>query len=161
MNIKNSLKGLLNPGFITTLAATIITLIGFNRFIPKFIFDSIKTMGDPTLAIAMIVVGAQIYKLGKDAIKFNLNNILIAFNRLILIPFVLFLFSYLIKDYFSKEIIGIFMIVNVMPVSVISVSMAIRYNSDPELAAQHIVSNHLISIITIPVYIMLIKYFLL
>jgi len=95
-------------------------------------------MGDPTLAIAMIVVGAQIYKLGKDAIKFNLNNILIAFNRLILIPFVLFLFSYLIKDYFSKEIIGIFMIVNVMPVSVISVSMAIRYNSDPDLAAQNI-----------------------
>ncbi len=161
LNFKNSLIGLINPGFITTLAATIITLAGLNKFIPKLIFDSIKTMGDPTLAIAMIVVGAQIYKLGKDAIKFNLNNILIAFNRLILIPFVLFLFAYLIKDFFSKEIIGIFMIVNVMPVSVISVSMAIRYNSDPDLAAQHVVSNHLISIITIPVYIMLIKYFLL
>lgn len=160
VNFINSLKGLLNPGFITTLIATIITLLGINKFIPKLLFDAVKTIGDPTLVIAMIIAGAQVYKLGRDAIKFNLYNILMAFNRLILIPFVLFILSYLLKDYFSKEIIVIFMIVNVMPVSVISVSMAIRYNSDPDLAAQHVVSNHLISIITIPVYIMLIKYFL-
>lgn len=160
-NIKKSLTGLVNPGFITTLAATAITLVGINKFIPKLLLDGINTMGGPTLAIAMIVVGARIYNLGMNAIKFNLNNLLIAFNRLILIPFVLFLLSYLLKDFFPKEVIGIFMIVNVMPVSVISVSMAIRYNSDPDLAAQHVVSNHLISILTIPVYIMLIKHFLL
>ena len=160
-NIKKSLIGLLNPGFIITVVATIITLLGINKYIPKLLLDGINTMGSPTLAIAMIVVGARIYNLGKEAIKFNLNNILIAFNRLILIPFVLFLLSYLLKDFFPKEVIGIFMIVNIMPVSVISVSMAIRYNSDPDLAAQHVVSNHLISILTIPVYIMLIKHFLL
>jgi predicted permease len=161
LNIKESLKGLINPGLVTTLFAILITLVGINKFIPRLVFDVFKTMGEPTFAIAMIVVGAQIYKLSKEEFKFSLSNITIALNRLILIPLILFILSYYIKDFFPREVIGIFMIVNVMPVSIISVSMAIRFDSDPDLAAQHVVSNHLISIITIPVFIMLIEYFLL
>jgi malate permease and related proteins len=159
-NFKSSLKGLINPGLISTIAAVIIVIFGFNKFIPAVVNDVFKTIGSPTLPVSMIVAGAQIYKLGKNALKFDLFNILIGVNRLILIPGILFLLSLFLKNYFSKEIIGIFMIVNVMPVSIISVSMAIRYGSDPELASQNIVSNHILSMITIPVFIILIKFFL-
>ena len=118
-------------------------------------------MGNPTLPTAMIVAGAQIYKLGRNVLKFDLFNFLIGFNRLILIPGLLFLLSLGLKNYFSKEVIGIFMIVNIMPVSVISVSMALRFGSDPELASQNIVTNHILLVFTIPVFIFLIKIFLL
>jgi len=160
-DFKKSIMGLLNPGFITTLIAIIITLSGLNKFIPKIAEETFKTMGTPTLAVSMIVVGAKIYNLGKEAFKFDLYNVLIGVNRLLIIPGILFLIALLLKNYFPKEVLGIFMLVNVMPVSIISVSMALRFNSDANLAAQNIVSNHLISIFTIPAFIVLIKIFFL
>ena len=162
LSLLQSIKGLINPGLISTFSAILITITGLNGFIPSAVSDIFKTMGTPTVAISMIVAGAQIYKLGRNAFKFNLWNILLGLNRLILIPGILFVLSIFLKNIFDlpREVLGIFMIVNAMPVSIISVSMAMRYNSDSNLAAQGVVSNHLFSILTIPFFILLIEKFL-
>lgn len=154
---------LLSPGLIVTLISIIIVLLGLNKYIPDLAFDVTKTLGEPTITIAMLIAGARIYKLGINSLKFNLWNILLGFLRLVLIPAILFFVAVLLKKFFhlNKEVLLIFMLVNIMPVSINSVTMAISYKSNADLASQGVVFTHLFSIITVTVYVLLIQKFFL
>jgi malate permease and related proteins len=155
MNVKNSLKNVLSPGLIVTIIAMVLVLTGFNKLIPTIIKDLSDNIGKPTIIISMIVAGAQIYKLGVKAIKFDLWNISLGVIRLIIIPALLLFLSLFLKSKFgvSKDTLLIFMLVNIMPVSIVSVSFALKFNTAPECASQSVVFTHIFSILTIPFFI--------
>jgi hypothetical protein len=155
-------RRLLNPSLLAAVAGIILVLTGVSRFIPRMAIDLLETFGSPTVPIAMIVTGARIYKMGLGSLKFNLWNLSLAAVRLILVPGLLFVLTLIFKDslHLSREIILIFMVVNLMPVSVNSVSMSYQYGTSPDLAAQGVVSTHLFSIITIVIWLMLMTLFL-
>lgn len=162
IGLKGCLKNLLSPGLISTMIAIIVVISGMNKYIPKMLHTTLSTIGKPTLAVAMIITGARIYKLGRHALKFDKWNILLGFLRLVLIPLILFIFALILKVYFnvSREVLIIFSLVNIMPVSVNSVSLAMRFKSSPELAAQGVVFTHLFSVVTIVLNLLLIEKFL-
>ena len=93
------------------------------------------------------------------SLKFDRWNMGLIVVRLILVPLILFIVAWLLYVYcgVSRDIILVFSIVNLMPVSLNSVSMTIRFKSSPELAAQGIVSTTLVSSITIVAFLILFK----
>ncbi|MFC1503943.1 AEC family transporter [Spirochaetota bacterium] len=161
--LMGSIKNLLSIGLISTVCGITAVLTGFNTYIPKIAFDILNTIGSPTVPVAMIIAGARIYRLGKHALKFDSWNIILALIRLVIVPGILFLLTLFLKQYMHlrQEVIIIFMLVNIMPVSVNSVSLAMRFKSSPDLAAQGVVMTHVFSIITVTVYMLLIEYCLL
>jgi len=161
-DVSEMLKNLLSPALIATVLSIIVVLTGYNKLIPKNIFDFMEVLGSPTIPIAMMIAGARIYKLGFKALNFNFWNISLGLIRLIFVPAILFGFSFILKFFFhaSNEVLIIFMLVNIMPVSINSVSMALSYKSSPELAAEGVVFTHLFSIITVTIFIILIQAFL-
>jgi predicted permease len=163
LDLKIILSNLLSPGLIATVLAIIIVLTGLNNFIPKIGFDIFETLGSPTIPIAMIIAGGRIYSLGLNALKFNFWNISLGVLRLIIIPSILLSLSFLLKYLFnlSNDVLTIFMLVNIMPVSINSISMALSYKTSPDLASQGVIFTHIFSIITIPVFIVLMENILL
>ncbi len=159
IKLKEIPKRLLSTGLIATILAILTVLLKINAHIPKLIFNVLDVMGKPTVPVAMIIAGASIYKLGKNALKFNTWNISLGLLRLIIIPGLLFILTYFLKVYFNlpRETIIIFMLVNIMPVSINSISLAIRFKSSPDLAAQAVVFTHLFALLTIPIYIIMIE----
>jgi malate permease and related proteins len=158
-NAKDTIKNILSPGLIVTIVAVIFVLSGLNKFIPNIVKDLSDSIGKPTVIISMIVAGAQIYKLGAKAIKFDLWNISLGVIRLIIVPVILLFLSIILNSKFnvSKDTLLIFMLVNIMPVSIVSVSFALKFNTAPECASQSVVFTHLFSVLTIPVFIYIIQ----
>ncbi|MBN2440507.1 MAG: AEC family transporter [Spirochaetales bacterium] len=152
-------RNLLSPGLIATTGGIFLVMTGLNLHIPALISEAAGVLGSPALPVAMIIAGAQIYDMGKKALRFNMWNILTAIIRLVAVPGILLLVTFLLKTYtsISRDALVIFMLVNLMPVSLNSVSLAIRYKSDPGLATQGVVFTHLFSIITIAAFLPLIE----
>jgi malate permease and related proteins len=161
-DFKSIFKSLLSPALIATVASIIIVLLGFNKYIPKLVFDVFETLGMPTVAMALLVAGARIYALGIKVVRFDTWNISLGVFRLIVIPGILFIISLVMKFYFnvSHDILVIFMLVNIMPVSINSVSLAMKYNTSADIAAEGVVFTHLFSIITVTLYILLMQKYL-
>ncbi|MBN2509204.1 MAG: AEC family transporter [Spirochaetales bacterium] len=150
-------KRLLTPGLIATVAGITAVLTGISTRIPAFAMTMIGTIEKPILVVAMLIAGSRIYILGLKALKFDWWNIQIGLVRLVLVPAVLLAVTVLLKPYVKPDILIIFMLVNTMPASLFSISLAHKYHSSPELAAEGVVFTHVFGLITMPVFIFLIQ----
>jgi malate permease and related proteins len=161
-DFKSIFNSLLSPALIATVLSIVIVLLGINRYIPKLVFDVFETLGMPTVALALLVAGARIYALGLKVLRFDTWNISLGIFRLIVIPGILFAVSMFMKVYLnvSHDILVIFMLVNIMPVSINSVSLAMKYNSSADIAAEGVVFTHLFSIVTVMLYILIMQKYL-
>jgi len=75
------------------------------------------------------------------------------------VPGMLFVVSYYLPLYLNatRDAIVIFMLVNIMPVSVNSISLAVKCGSSAEYAAQGVVFTHVFAIATMTVFIVFIE----
>jgi len=155
-------KNLLSPGLIATVGGILLVVSGLSTLIPGFIKESLAALGAPAMTVSLMVIGAQIFGMGKDAIRFDAWNRWVVIIRLLLVPAVLFIVALVLKAFtpVSRDVLMIFMLVNLMPVSLNSVSMAYRFGSDPDLAARGVVLTHLFSVVTITLFLPVIEYFL-
>lgn len=144
---KDLLIGLLkNPGIIATISAIILVLTGINTRLPAAITITMDYLGAPTMAIAMLVAGSRIAGTGLKAVRVDPWNLLIALIRLVLVPLILLGLSLLVWEagWAGPETLMIFMLVNIVPVGVFSVSLANKYKASPELMAQSVALTHVI-----------------
>lgn len=161
-NFRKSMKQLLTPGLIITVLSILLVLTGLNVYIPTVVTDTIETTSGATIIVSLLVVGSQVYKMGGKALKFNAWNIQLALVRLVIVPLLLFGVALLLRRYtsVSRETLIIFTLVNSMPVSLNSVSLAVRFDSSPALATEGVVFTHLFSMVTILINVLLIRLFL-
>ncbi|WP_319560212.1 AEC family transporter [Marispirochaeta sp.] len=135
-----------NPGIIATISAIILVLTGINTRLPAAITITMDYLGAPTMAIAMLVAGSRIAGTGLKAVRIDPWNMLIALIRLVLVPLILLGLSLLVWEagWAGSETLMIFMLVNIVPVGVFSVSLANKYKASPELMAQSVAFTHVI-----------------
>ncbi|MDR1519414.1 MAG: AEC family transporter [Planctomycetota bacterium] len=154
---RQTLRHLYSPGMIATLAAIFCVLSGAGRLIPRLFLDVLATIGQPTLVLGMIVAGAQIYKLGRRALRFDLWNIATGLLRNLAIPAAMLGIALLFRGRLTREALVLFTLVGATPASINSIPMAMKYGSDPELAAQGVIFTHLLGIFTMAMFISLIR----
>jgi predicted permease len=112
------------------------------------------------MLLGLLIAGTQIYKLGRGALKFNGWNMLVGLTRNILVPGILFALAMLLRNSLSRETLTIFMVVGVTPASVNSVTLALKFNVAPNLAAEGVVFTHVLGIGTMIGFITLVEQFL-
>lgn len=145
----NPLKGLLSPAIIALILGIIFGITRTN--LPGFFMDGSKLLGNATVPLAMLVVGAMMVS-GRSKNKINIKEIsAIILCRLIIVP-VIFLVIAKSLSGISDLMRSIIVLQACMPSASSSPLLAKQYNGDYDLAASGVFFTTLVSIITIPIF---------
>jgi predicted permease len=154
VKLREILVHLASPGLLMTLASILLVVSGLNRQVPALVYETAGTLGAPTVAVSMMLVGTRIYRLGRHALVFNRWNISLGLLRLVAVPALIVASGVLLRRFghLDNDSLFIFLLVGMMPASLSSVSLAMAYKSSPDLAAQSIVFSHVFSLATITLF---------
>ncbi|MDP2939569.1 MAG: AEC family transporter [Candidatus Omnitrophota bacterium] len=140
---------ILSPPVLAILISLFLIMLGLNKFLPQFILKPLKLLGDCTLPLAMLVVGAglakiKIFKPNKIAIS------LLVFGKLIFLPFLALVILFLFK---VDPMVGFLILLQAAMPSATSLSLIARHHRlEEEFINQGIFITHVISLITIPLF---------
>lgn len=147
---KNDLKQeikkiLLNPSILAVCAGIILMIL--NLQLPDALLFSIKSIGNITGPLSMIIIGViisdvKIKKYIKDwTIYYGV------FMKLILIPLIVYLSSFLLDE--TSKVINTVIIMSAMPASAMTSILADTYHKEKDYAAVIVSATTLLSLISI------------
>nr|WP_281063510.1 AEC family transporter [Clostridium algifaecis] len=150
------MKGVaLNPAVIFTTLGFIMFM--FSIKLPYALNMAVSEIGAMTTPLSMIIVGAMLAEIKfKDIFRGTVVYYL-CFLRLILAPILSIIILKLIKA--DSLMLQISVVIEAMPVAVLSPILAQKYNSDKELASRSVFITTIVSMITIPIIISVLQYF--
>lgn len=146
-------KVLVNPNIISVFIGLI--LIVFSISIPSILESFCTAVGGMTTPLSMIVIGSILTQVEIKKIFKDLSLYYISLLRLLIIPLLIYLILTLLKvDSLVKSII---VISEAMPAATLCPILAQSYGGNVKYASQAVFITTLVSIITIPLVITLLK----
>ena len=144
---KEIIKALLNPSVIAVYIG--VAMMVFNLKFPEVVLNSIKSVGNMTGPLSMIIVGAIFADVN---IKSHLKDWTIYYGilmKMVLIPAILCLIAIIIRD--KSVVTNSIIILASMPSAAMTSIFAENFNLKKDYATMIMVVTTLISILTIPV----------
>lgn len=124
--------------------------------LPPFLMDTAKYLGNMTTPIALIFIGATLYSMDFKKLKFDrdLNGVLL--GRFIAAPIV----TYIVGSFFPipELMFKDFIVMSSLPAMIQTVVLSSLYKTDLEYATVIVSITTILSIITIPIYMVLLSY---
>ncbi len=150
--IKNRYKFMfLNPGMIGVYVGLILYFTQFP--LPLFATNLLDLLTNVTTVLSMLIIGSNIATIGVKDSFINKDAYFAAFFRLIVSPILMIiLMKFLVLDPMIEQI---YVIYATLPVAVLMPILAQKYGGDIELGSKIVVITHLISLITIPLFLWL------
>lgn len=148
-----TLKGILSPPLFSFIFAMILILL--NIQLPQFLIDTCKYLGDMTTPLSMFFIGINMHSVNINGIKFNRDMAALLIGRFIISPLTIVLFSLLIP--LPKLMKNVFVIQSSMPVMTLTAIIVDKYDLDSNYAAVMTVITTLLSMISIPIYMMILN----
>ena len=149
---KFELLSLFNPPVVATLASLVVVFFGLQKLVPDALLKPLRMAGDCTLPLAMFVVGGNLaqIKLSRVDVK---PVFLVVILKMIFMPlFGLWVLAYLKPP----ELIGLLIIIQLAMPSAANLSVIVSYYKREDFYInQGIFFTHVISVITIPVFLSL------
>ncbi len=143
---------ILNPLLISVVLGLIVSTSGFE--FPVWLMRPLSTVGQATLPIALLVAGAQIGNLHFRKSPFSPDILAVIFLRLLVIPLmVMGIFMLSGKLDLTANVI---IMEAAMPVAVSTTILAKRYQADAQFTATATLLTTLLSMITLPIFALLI-----
>jgi len=130
-----------------TLSAFVTNPV-FSQFGNSFI-SALDICGKAAVPVAMLIVGGRISDLVWKHI-FTLKQIYLSIIRLVVIPATSLAIFYCLP--FEKNINLVLAVVAIMPSAVVTVALSEVYDSDVKFSATGVLTTHLFSLITLPVW---------
>lgn len=148
---KLNLRSLLTPAVISSVIAPLLYL--FHITLPDVVNEAFSTIGDTTVPLAMMTIGASIARLPFRDIWNNLKLYLVSAIRLLVCPIVIFfLFRLFISD---PVLLGTSVLLAGMPAAANTTLFCIEYGGDEALASRAVCLTTILSAFTIPLLIFL------
>jgi len=145
-------SNLLSMPVIATLVSLIVIALGWNKLVPDAVIKPLRMLGDSTLPLAMLVVGGNLAEL-------NLKNIdkktmfLLILLKMILLPTLGFVVVSILG---ISKLIGLLILIQLAMPSAVTLSVILRnYKKEDLLVSQGILLTHLVSVITIPIFLII------
>ncbi|MFH1338370.1 MAG: AEC family transporter, partial [Candidatus Omnitrophota bacterium] len=152
-NKRFELGSFFSPPVLAMIFTMALVGLGANKFIPELVLRPLRMAGDSTLPLAMFVVGGNLGLIRINRIKFKPIFLLILAKLFILPLLGLLLFRGISAPYLFSLLI---MMQLAMP-SATSPSLIIaRYDREDLLISQGILITHLVSLVTIPLFLSLV-----
>jgi predicted permease len=149
---KFELGSIFSPAVIATIFSLIFIFLELNKIVPEFIYRPLKTLGDCTLPLAMLVTGGSLALIELKEIDKKAMPLLIL-TKLIILPL---LGLGLIVKFRLPELLGLLIIIELAAPSAVSLSLITRhYKKEDLLISQGIFFSHIACLITIPIFLSL------
>jgi len=149
---KFELGSLFSPPVIATAFSLIFIFLGLNKFMPETLLKPLRMAGDCTLPLAMFVVGGNLAEIHLGRIN-KKAIFLLLFGKLIILPL---LGLALIIKFKLPELIGLLILMQLAMPSATSLSVIVRhYKKEDLLISQGVFFSHILSVITIPLFLSL------
>lgn len=144
--INFSYRNLLSPGIISSVLA--LFLYFFQVPLPEFVVGVLNQVGDVTIPLAMILIGASLTAVSMKEIFGDLTLYPYTFVRQLILP----LLAYPIIIHISSDPIiqGVLLLFTAMPVGNVSVMFALEYDGDFVTASKAVLFTTVVSIVTVP-----------
>jgi len=153
---KFEMGSLFSPPVIATLVSLAIVFFGLNKFIPDTLLKPLRMVGDCTLPLAMFVVGGSLAAIHLRHID-KKAVLLMVLVKLVILPA---LGLWVIMKFRLPELLGLLIIMQLAVPPATSLSVITRhYKKEDLLISQGIFFGHVLSIITLPLFLSL--YFML
>ncbi len=147
------LKQLFNPLFISLLLGFGIALAGWQ--LPAFLATPMQSLSNTVVPLMMLVLGGLVYQ---TAVRNRIDapaSMLLIFLKLLILPVLTWLVICFLPVSGVARAVAI--IQAGMPSAIISVTLAVRYKADENLAASVTMLTTLLSVITIPAFALVLK----
>ncbi len=143
----------LNPPVVATLAGLLLVFFGAQNSIPGWLYHPLKLTGDCTLALACFVVGGGLAAISFKN-RFNHKAIFLALlSKLIILPSLVLLILFKAD---LPRLIGLLLIMQAAVPSATTLSVILTlYKKQDHIVNQTIFLGHILSILTIPVFLSL------
>ncbi|MCM8784437.1 MAG: AEC family transporter [Candidatus Omnitrophica bacterium] len=151
---KFSWMRLFSPPFLAVLFS--LVLLPVKRIIPQIFLNPFRILGNTTVPLGMFIVGASLANC-KFGVKLEKEVFITVFLRLIVIPFFCLCFLYFLK--IPPLISFTILLESTMPSATSLVVIANVYGGNREYISQSIFLSHLISLVTIPLFLSLFNIF--
>ncbi|MBU3959046.1 MAG: AEC family transporter [Candidatus Omnitrophica bacterium] len=146
------LGSLFSPPVIAILFSLLFIFLGLDKFMPEALVKPLRLVGDCTLPLAMFVIGGnlaqiQLGKINKKAIS------LVFLAKLIILPLAGLL---LILKFKLPQLLGLLILMELAMPPATSLSLITRhYKQEDLLISQGVFFSHILSILTIPLFLSL------
>lgn len=145
-------QNLFSPPVVAIIFSLACVYLGFSRFIPAGLLKPMDMIGNCTLPLAMFVVGGNLAQLKLSRIDIKAVALLILV-KMIIMPL---LGLWLIMKFKFTALLGLLIIIQLAVPAATTLSVIIRhYKKEDLLISQGIFFSHIISLITIPVFLSL------
>jgi predicted permease len=152
-SLREILKPLANPTSAATVVSIAMLFTGLH--LPEYVMGIVEPLGDITIPLSMILVGIQ---LGGSDFKRLLSDkdlLITATVKLIVMPVIALL---ILTPFPVDPVVKLTALFAVcFPSAVIGVAVAAQEKKNPQLMAEAVAVSTLLSIITLPVWIMIIS----
>lgn len=145
-------KVLLNPGIVSVVIG--ILLFIFSLKLPAPVASAVEMVGSMTSPLSMLIIGATIADCELKKLFRGWNLYYINAVRLILIPLLAFVVLKLVG--LPDMLLKVCVLVVAMPIATTTAIFAELYDSDSIFASRTVVFSTLLSIITIPLFMLFI-----
>ena len=150
---------LLNPGFITLVIS--ITLVVLKIDLPKIVLRVFEYFGSMNTPLAMIIVGIRFADIKFRELLTSAKVFYSSFLKLVIVPLFTFGVLMLARHIFpmSTMVATTLFIAMAMPSGNFVIVFSEKFNGDRQTAAKCVLLSTLLSLVTIPFMMMLIRYF--
>lgn len=140
------------PPVIATLFSLIFIFLGLNKFVPEGALKPLRLVGDCTFPLAMLVVGGNLASIHLGRID-KKAIFCLSLAKLVILPVV---GLWLILKFKIPELIGLLILMQLAVPPATSLSLIVRhYKKEDLLISQGIFLGHILSLITIPLFLSL------
>lgn len=140
-------KVLTHPCILACIIGLILMLTGLS--LPVFADDIISAVGDCNTAISMMVIGMILADADPKTL-FDKDILFYTLMRLLIIPFLVFIPCWLL--HIDKLVMGVSVLLAAMPAGATTTILAAQYDCDPEFAVKMVVFSTAASLITTPIW---------
>ena len=150
--VKFKLQSLFSAPVIANLASLLLIALGLNKFIPEVLFKPLSLVGNCTLPLAMLVVGGNVALVQLKNVDKKVNFIFLL-GKLVILPA---LGIVVVLKLALPFLWGFLIVLQLSMPSATSLSVIIRrFNRPDNLISQGVFFSHIISLLTIPLFLSL------
>lgn len=149
---KFELGSLFSPPVTAILFSLILIFFGFDKFVPEAVLKPLRMVGDCTLPLAMLVVGGNLASIHLGHIDRKVMTLAILI-KLIILPA---LGLWVVIKFKFPELMGLLILMQLAAPSATTLSLITRhYKKEDLLISQGIFLTHIISLVTLPLFLSL------
>jgi len=149
---KFEMGSLFSPPVIACLFSLAVIFLGLNKFMPDALSRTLRQVGDCTLPLAMFVVGGSLAPIQLKHVDKKAMTLLVL-GKLIILPA---LGLWLITRLKLPELLGLLIIIQLAVPPATSLTVITRhYKKEDLLISQGVFFGHILSLITLPIFLSL------